>query len=107
MCVKLLHLALHHPQSAAHSYRALAAASLSVCLGVPRVQDAVEEVVIDMQLLDWMMGFLNAPSMQIMSEHADLLGRVKRRRLSASSVRSVSSKGGASEDLNFMLTLCK
>jgi hypothetical protein len=95
MSLKLLHLALHHPQAAMYSYKALAGCALAVVVGVPVVQGA-SDLQIDVRQLDWMMQFLNAPSMTTLSV-ACKAGRGKKRRLVEMQLR----KGQT--DLEFML----
>lgn len=95
MCIKLLQLALHHPQAAAYSYKALAGCALAVVVGVPLVERATP-IVVDGRQLEWIMQFLNAPSMTTLSV-AYKVGRGKRRRMVEAQLR----KGQT--DLDFML----
>lgn len=66
MAVRLLHLALHHPEAAAYGYAELSAAALAVVIGVPAVK-AATGMGIDMALLDWLMSFLSSPSLQALA----------------------------------------
>jgi hypothetical protein len=97
IAVRLLHLSIHHQSAAKFSYKSMAATALAVVLGIPRVEECTLQKI-DLTQLDWMMMFLNSPSVILVSE-ASRYSKVEKLRVSGRSIEKMSSS-----DLEFILS---